>query len=205
MNEYAVMRQLITTQDHQRSRWIVEPLHLLDYCLINDGGVAMVLASIDRAQDRPQPPVYIKGWAQATALRESTYPDPEFWRTPMQAVAREVASRSGVARSDLDGLMIYDNFSPTVLFALEGFGFCAPGEAGPWVQGDRLELGGEFPTNTNGGHLSESYMQGWSLNVEAVRQLRGQLGDRQIPNARHIQYMCASPVVSAVVYGREAA
>jgi acetyl-CoA acetyltransferase len=99
--------------------------------------------------------------------------------------------------------MMYDNFSPTVLFNLEGYGFCPVGESGAWVQDGRLELGGEYPTNTNGGHLSESYMQGWSLNVEAVRQIRGTLGARQVPDAKLVQYLSGGPISTSVVYARE--
>ena len=111
---------------------------------------------------------------------------------------------AGVQRDDLDALMIYDNFSPTVLFSLEGFGFCNQGEGGAWMQDGRLELGGQFPTNTSGGHLSESYMQGWGLNAEAVRQLRGECGARQVEDAKLIQYMCAAPLITSIIYGRDA-
>ncbi len=203
LNPAAVMRTPITVADHQASRYVVEPLHLFDYCLINDGGVAMILTSAERAREAPKRPVYIRGFAQATRLRSSTFPPEDFWHAPMQAVAREVYEMAGVERDDLDALMIYDNFSPTVLFALEGFGFCPVGESGRWVQDGRLELGGEFPTNTSGGHLSESYMQGWALNVEAIRQLRGECGARQVKDARLIQYMCAAPVVTSIIYGRD--
>ena len=110
---------------------------------------------------------------------------------------------AGVVQEEMSGLMIYDNFTPTVLFTLEGFGFCGPGESGPWVQSGHLGLGGLFPTNTNGGHLSESYMQGWSLNAEAVRQIRGQCGLRQIAQPQFIQYMAAAPIVTSIIYGRE--
>jgi acetyl-CoA acetyltransferase len=91
------------------------------------------------------------------------------------------------------------------VFALEGFGYCGKGEGGPFVENGALELGGRIPTNTNGGHLSESYMQGWNLQIEAVRQLRGQLGERQVPDAEIVQYLQAGPVCTSIIYGSEAA
>ena len=103
-------------------------------------------------------------------------------------VASDVYAMAGVGPSDMDALMIYDNFTPTTLFAREGFGYCPVGEIGRWVRG-KLGLGQQFPTNTSGGHLSESYMQGWALNVQAVRQLRGECDARQVTGARHVHYM----------------
>jgi acetyl-CoA acetyltransferase len=203
LNPQAVMRTPIALKDHQSSRFIAEPLHLLDYCLINDGGVALVVTGAERARALRKPSVYILGFGQATELADSSFPPDDFWRQAMRRAQHDLYEMSGVGLGDLDGAMIYDNFSPTVLFTLEGFGFCPVGESGAWVQGGRLELGGELPTNTSGGHLSESYMQGWGLNVEAVRQLRGECGERQIPNARVIQYMAATPVTTAIVYGKE--
>ncbi|HWK68302.1 MAG TPA: thiolase family protein [Rhizobiaceae bacterium] len=204
LNPDAVMQTPITVEDHQTSRFIAEPLHILDYCLINDGGVAIILTAADRARDYAKPPVYIRGIAQATRLKGSSLPPDDFWYEPMQKIAGDIYRMADVKREDLDALMIYDNFSPTVLFSLEGFGFCNPGESGDFVQGGRLELGGQYPSNTDGGHLSNSYMQGWALNVEAVRQLRGEAGKRQVKDARLIQYMCAAPVSSSVIYGSEA-
>jgi acetyl-CoA acetyltransferase len=203
LNPAAVMREPITIEQHQASKFIVDPLRLFDYCLINDGGVCLILTSAERARDRPRPPVYVRGFSQATRLKDSTFPDEEFWYEPLSKAAREVYEMAGVTREDLDALMIYDNFSPTVLFSLEGFGFCGRGESGPFVEGGTLSLGGRLPSNTSGGHMSESYMQGWALNVEAVRQLRGECGLRQVKDARLVQYMCAAPLVTSIIYGRD--
>jgi acetyl-CoA acetyltransferase len=205
LNPAAVMREPFTLADYHASRWICEPLHLLDYCLINDGGVALILTTAERARDMRRPPVYVRGFGQATALKGSTFPPEDFWRAPMRLVADDVYRMAGLGRGDMDALMIYDNFTPTVLFSLEGFGFCDEGEGGPFVAEGNLALGGTFPTNTSGGHLSESYMQGWALNVEAVRQVRGACGARQVPNCAHVQYIAAAPVVTSIIYGRDAA
>jgi acetyl-CoA acetyltransferase len=203
LNPDAVMRKPITIEDHQNSRFIAEPLHLFDYCLINDGSVALIVTSAERARDLPKPPVYVRGFGLATKLANSSLPPDDFWHAPMRQVAEQTYAMAGVRHDDLDGLMIYDNFSPTVLFSLEGFGFCKPGESGAFVEDGRLELGGQFPANTDGGHLSNSYMQGWALNAEAVRQLRGECGARQIKGAKLIQYMCAAPLVSSIIYGSD--
>jgi acetyl-CoA acetyltransferase len=200
----AVMRKLITVDDHQASRFIAEPLHLLDYCLINDGGVAMIITTASRARDLRQTPVAILGVGQASQLDGSSMPPEDYWYAACSRAAADVYRMSGLTQAEIDVLQIYDNFSPTVLFSLEGFGFCPRGESGRWIQGGRIELGGEFPTNTSGGHLSESYMQGWALNVEAVRQLRGACGPRQVANAKHAQYICATPVVTSIIYGSAA-
>jgi len=205
LNPQAVMREPYTLEDYRQSRYIVEPLHLPDYCLINDGGVAMILTSAERAKDLRAKPAYICGFGQALQLSESTFPPDDFWCEPAQAVAADTYGLAGLKPADMDGLMIYDNFTPTVLFSLEGFGFCPVGESGPWVAEGRLALGGEFPSNTSGGHLSESYMQGWALNAEAVRQIRGDCGDRQIAGARHIQYVALAPMVTSIIYGGEPA
>jgi acetyl-CoA acetyltransferase len=202
LNPQAVMRTPFTLEEYRAARYICEPLRLLDYCLINDGGVAMILTTTERARDLKKPPVTLRGFAQASALAGSTFPPEDYWRAPMRAVADDVYAMAGAAPQDMDALMIYDNFTPTVIFSLEGFGFCAPGESGPWVAEGRLGLGNAFPTNTSGGHLSESYMQGWALNVEAVRQVRGECGARQVQGAELVQYMTAAPVITSIIYGR---
>lgn len=203
LNPTAVMRKPITMEDYLASRFICEPLRLLDYCLINDGGVAMILTAGDRAKDMKQRPVYVRGLAQVSRLAQGELPD-DFGYAAMQRASKTVYEMAEVKREDVDALMIYDNFTPIVIFALEGFGFCPKGEGGRFVEGGALELGGRYPTNTNGGHLSESYMQGWNLQVEAVRQLRGGLHDRQVPDAQLVQYLQGGPLSTSIIYGTNA-
>ncbi|QZS59519.1 thiolase family protein [Rhodococcus opacus] len=204
LNPNAVMRKPISLADYLTSRYVVEPMRLLDYCLINDGGVAMILTAGDRAHDHPKPPVHVLGIAQRAQLGNSDFPPEDFWAGAIREVGDRALAQADRIRNDIDALMIYDNFSCNVLFTLEGLGYCGIGEGGTFIQGDRLAVGGPLPTNTSGGHLSESYMQGWGISVEAIRQLRGECGDRQVHGARTIQYACASPVVSSVIYGMDA-
>ncbi|NYT60290.1 thiolase family protein [Alcaligenaceae bacterium] len=203
LNPNAVMHKPLTMDDYLASRFICEPLRLLDYCLINDGGVAMILTAGDRAKDFKQPPVFIRGLAQVSRLAQGELPD-DFGFAAMQRASEIVHEMAEVGRDGVDALMIYDNFTPIVLFALEGFGYCPRGESGPFVADGTLELDGRYPTNTNGGHLSESYMQGWNLQVEAVRQLRGSLGERQVNDAEIVQYLQGGPLSTSIIYGKEA-
>jgi acetyl-CoA acetyltransferase len=203
LNDQAVMRTPLSTDDYLSSRYIVEPLHLLDYCLVTDGGVALIMTAAEAAVDCPHRPVYVLGVAQQGQLVGSDFPPEDFWAQAIGAVSERSLEMAGRELADVDALMVYDNFSPNVLFTLEGLGYCAPGESGDWIQGGRIALGGELPCNTSGGHLSESYLQGWGLTVEAVRQLRGDCGDRQVEGASLVQYACAAPVVSSVLYGTD--
>ena len=203
-NPDAVMKKPITIDDHEDSRPIALPLRLLDYCLINDGAVAMIVTTAERAKDLRKPPVLISGVGAMEAYARASLPnfDLNFWYDEVQAVAREVYGMAGVGPDDVDALMCYDNFSPTVLFALEGLGFCKQGEAGSFVEGGTLQLGNRLPTNTDGGHLSNSYMQGWALNVEAVRQVRGECGERQVPDCEVVQFVAATPCSRSIIYTR---
>lgn len=204
-NPGAVMRTPITVEDHAAARPIVAPLHLLDYCLVNDGGVALILSDAGLAErGSGPPPVFVRGCAQASDFRHASFPPEDYWHGPMGRAGEASFREAGAAPADMSGLMIYDNFTPAVLFALEGFGYCAPGTAWRQIQDGQLRLGGRLPCNTSGGHLSESYMQGWALNVEAVRQLRGQAAGRQIEGAELIHVMTAAPQCSSVIYGIEA-
>ena len=198
----AVMKAPITIDDHEAARPIVDPLRLLDYCLINDGAVCIILTTTERARDLRKKPVLISGVGARDAFRRSAISnfDPEFWHAETREAGEQAYGMAGVRPSDIDALMCYDNFSPTVLFSLEGLGFCPRGEGGRFVEGGTLRLGGKLPTNTDGGHLSNSYMQGWALNVEAVRQLRGECGERQVVDCEVVTYVQATPCTRAIVY-----
>ena len=204
LNPDAVMKKPMTIDDHEEARPIVEPLRLLDYCLINDGAVCVIMTSAERARDLKKPPVLISGVGARDAFSQSSISnfDENFWYAEARDTAAQVYQMAGVGPSDIDGLMCYDNFSPTVLFSLEGFGFCGRGESGAYVEGGTLGLHGALPTNTDGGHLSNSYMQGWALNVEAVRQLRGECGARQIKDCNIIQYVAVTPCTRSIIYSR---
>jgi acetyl-CoA acetyltransferase len=182
-NPAAVMRDPITIEDHQASRLIVDPLHLLDCCLISDGGVALIVTTTERARDTKKGGVPILGMGQGHTLQ--TLERKDWWYLPHQQDCVSRAYRmAGLSPTDIDVAQLYDNFTIAVLFWLEHAGFCRPGESGPFVEGGkRIALDGELPVNTAGGNLSESYMQGWLHVVEGVRQMRGECGDRQVAGA----------------------
>jgi acetyl-CoA acetyltransferase len=200
LNPQAIKREPLTVDDHQTSRYICEPLRLYDYCLINDGGVALIMTTAERARDLKQRPVYLSGIGRQDTYRNASLPNWRLWRETMPKAAEMVFGMAEVDRGDIDGLFIYDSFSINIWLALENFGFCGFGEAGEFTQGGRIELGGELPVNTHGGHLSESYMQGWLHQVEAVRQLRRVCGPRQIPDAQLMQFICRGNIASSIIY-----
>ena len=205
LNPEAVMHgRPMTLEDHATARPICEPLQLLDYCLINDGAVAWIMTSAERAKDMRRPPVLLSGYARQDAFHYGSAPADDFWH-PNLSACRSVYDRAGLGRDDLQGLGIYDNFSPTVMFSLEGLGFCQQGESGAFVRDGTLQLGrGRWPTNTSGGHLSDSYMQGWGIIAECVRQLRHECGERQIPDVQAMQYICATNIAQSAIFRRAA-
>jgi acetyl-CoA acetyltransferase len=204
LNPGAVMKHPVSVEDHEKARRICEPLGLLDYCLINDGAVCLILTTAERARDLKQPPVLISGVGAQDAFADSGINnfDRDFWYDELRSVADQAYGMAGVTHADVDALMTYDNFTPTVVFSLEGLGFCGRGEGGAFVEGGTLKLGNRLPTNTDGGHLSNSYMQGWALNVEAVRQIRGECGERQVPDCEVVQYVAATPCSRSIIYTR---
>jgi acetyl-CoA acetyltransferase len=183
LNPAATMREPMTIEDHQASRLIVEPLHLLDCCIISDGAAAIIVTTPERAADARKPAVHVWGMGQGHTLENLGSKD--WWYLPHQTDSVSRAYRmAGVGPRDISVAQLYDNFTIAVLFWLEHAGFVGVGESGPFVDGgERIDLGGELPVNTAGGNLSESYMQGWLHIVEGVRQIRGEAGERQVANA----------------------
>ncbi|MFZ4235103.1 lipid-transfer protein [Streptomyces murinus] len=170
----------ITLAEHAASRWIAEPLRLLDCCQETDGGQALVVTSLERARDLPRPPAVIAAAAQGAGRGQEQmtgfYRDELTGLPEMGAVARQLWRTSGLAPADIDVAILYDHFTPFVLMQLEEFGFCARGEAADFTAGRRL------PLNTHGGQLGEAYLHGMNGIAEAVRQLRG-TAVNQVPGA----------------------
>ena len=180
----------ITIEDHQASRWIIEPvLRLLDCCQESDGGVALVITSAERARDLPHPPALITAAAQGATfdgeMMTSYYRDDLTGLPEMDVVAKRLWAMSGLTPADIDTAFLYDHFTPFVLMQLEELGFCARGEAKDFATVERLSLGGELPINTSGGLLGEAYIHGMNGITEAVRQIRG-TSYNQVDQVEHV-------------------
>jgi acetyl-CoA acetyltransferase len=179
----------ITLEDHQRSRFIVEPLRLLDCCQESDGAVAVVVTSLERARDLRQKPAVIVAAAQGASREQQMmtgYYAPEISGLPeMGLVARQLWAQSGLSPADIQTAVIYDHFTPFVLVQLEEFGFCGRGEAKDFLRDGQIELGGRLPVNTHGGQLGEAYIHGMNGIAEAVRQLRGSAVN-QVKDVAHV-------------------
>ncbi|WP_406401029.1 lipid-transfer protein [Streptomyces sp. NBC_00879] len=191
----------ITLADHAASRWIVEPLRLLDCCQETDGGQAIVVTSAERARDLRQPPAVIVAAAQGAGRAQeqmTSFSRDDLTGLPeMGVVARQLWATSGLAPGDIDVGIIYDHFTPFVLMQLEEFGFCKPGEAAEFVAADAL------PLNTHGGQLGEAYLHGMNGIAEAVRQLRG-TSVNQIPGAARVLVTAGTGVpTSGLVLGAD--
>jgi len=180
LNPAAKYHDPITVADVLASRVISSPLHLLDCCMISDGGGALVVTSAERARDLRKKPAYILG-AGETA-RHAARGQRDFLEIAANQSGRLAFERAGVSHADIDMAMIYDSFTITVLATLENLGFCKRGEGGAFVTGGRLRYDGALPTNTDGGGLSSNHpgMRGIFLVIEAVKQLRGECGPRQV-------------------------
>jgi acetyl-CoA acetyltransferase len=184
LNPHAKMRNPITVDDVLESRMISEPLHLLDCCIISDGGGAVVVTSLERARDLAKPPVVLLGCGEAVCHQEVGAPD--LLTLAAKQSSHNAFEMAQVSHDDIDFCTIYDSFTITVLATIENLGFCKPGEGGGFVSGGRIALGGALPVNPDGGGLSNNHpgMRGIFLVIEAARQLRGECGERQVPDAK---------------------
>jgi len=199
--------QPITLEDHQRSRFIVEPLRLLDCCQESDGAVAVVVTSLERARDLRQKPVVIEAAAQGASSEQQMmtgyYADEIAGLPEMGLVARQLWAQSGLTPADVQTAVIYDHFTPFVLTQLEEFGFCARGEAKDFLRDGHIELGGRLPINTHGGQLGEAYIHGMNGIAEAARQVRGSAVN-QVKGARHVVVTAGTGVpTSGLILGAD--
>jgi acetyl-CoA acetyltransferase len=197
----------LTLEEHANARMIAYPLRLFDYCQESDGACAMIVTSPDRAKHLKQKPVYIMAAEQGTGswmemmtsyqrkdiadLEEYTRLAPHLWK------------EAGIGPKDIDCAQIYDAFTPLVIMQLESFGFCKPGEGGPFVRNGALQIGGRLPTNTSGGCLSEAYIHGMNQVVEGVRQLRG-TSPVQVPKCQHVLVTSGSGIPTSALVLRSA-
>ncbi|MFL6089953.1 MAG: lipid-transfer protein [Aeromicrobium sp.] len=166
----------ITLEEHQASRMIVDPLHLLDCCQESDGAVALVITSAERARDLPQQPAVIAAAAQGSGSDQfvmTSYYRDDIGIPEIGVVGRELWRQSGLSPADMPMAILYDHFTPYVLMQLEELGFCGRGEAPDFIRDGAIELGGRLPINTHGGQLGEAYIHGMNGIAEAVRQVRG--------------------------------
>ncbi|GAA1966154.1 lipid-transfer protein [Amycolatopsis minnesotensis] len=179
----------ITLAEHQASRWVAEPLHLLDCCQESDGGVALVVTSLERARDLPNPPAVVAAAAQGSGTDQyvmtSYYRDDLAALPEMGVVARQLWAGAGIGPSDVDVAVLYDHFTPYVLIQLEELGFCGRGEAKDFIAGGTLELDGALPLNPHGGQLGEAYIHGMNGIAEGVRQVRGTAAN-QVDGVEHV-------------------
>ena len=184
LNPEAFMRGPLTVADVLASRMVSSPLTVRDCCLVTDGGAAVVMTRADRARHLPKKPVYLLGAAAATT-HMNIVAMADLTRTAAIDSGRRAFAMAGVSPRDIDVVELYDAFTINTILFLEDLGFCAKGEGGPFVAGGAIAPGGALPVNTNGGGLSCVHpgMYGMFTLVEAVRQLRGEGGQRQVAGA----------------------
>ena len=197
----------ITLEEHQQSRWIVEPLRLLDCCQESDGAAALVMVSAKRAKELHREPVLVKGAAQGA--RDDPQMMTNYYRASitglpeMALVASTLYEMAGITPQDIQVAVLYDHFTPFVLVQLEEFGFCGRGEAMHFVREGRHARGGSLPVNTHGGQLGEAYIHGMNGVLEGVRQVRGESAN-QVEQVEHVLVTAGTGVpTSGIILGRE--
>ncbi|MCS5619322.1 MAG: lipid-transfer protein [Myxococcota bacterium] len=198
----------ITLEEHQQSRYIVKPLHLLDCCQESDGGQAFIVTTLERAKDLAQPPAVIASAAMGSGedqqMMKSYYRESITGIPEMGIVARQLWEDTGMSARDIQTAVIYDHFTPLVLPQLEEFGFCKRGEAKDFVKDGNIEHGGKLPVNTNGGQLGEAYIHGLNGIAEGVRQVRGSAVN-QVDDAQNVLVTAGTAVpTSALILSRDA-
>ncbi|MDB5430229.1 MAG: hypothetical protein JWP35_1345 [Caulobacter sp.] len=188
LNERAMQRTPMSYDDYMNSRPIVDPFRMLDICLESDGACAVLITGADRAKDLKHKPVYIMGGAYGGGPNQGDdlfdtirYPDQA--HNALAYLKDDLWKSAGIGPGDVDVAQIYDCFTYSVLMALEGLGFAKEGEGGGFIMDGRIKRDGALPLNTAGGLLSEAYIHGFNHVIEAVEQLRGHAGARQIKDA----------------------
>lgn len=201
-NPYAMMRNRpLDMPTYLAARVIGYPLHLYDCCLETDGALACVVTSVERARDLKQKPVLVHSVAQASGpnpVHLANYNNTPAMETTSVACAKLLWERSQLKQADMACAQIYDAFTPLVVLGLEDYGFCKRGEGGPFTEGGRIEIGGDLPVLTSGGGLSEAYVHGFNLIIEAARQIRGE-SYNQVPNCKATLVTGASGVATSAV------
>jgi acetyl-CoA acetyltransferase len=170
----------ITIDDHQNSQLVAEPYRLLDISLVSDGGVAFILTTADRARNGPKPPVYLLGQGFGEVSSELWWEKKNFTHMAVPRAKQQAFGQAALELADIDCVQFYDCFTAEVLFQLEDYGFCPKGEGGAFVESGAIGPGGNIPVNTSGGLLSCYHLGDLTGMAEAIRQVRGEAGERQI-------------------------
>ncbi|MCB0997157.1 MAG: thiolase family protein [Acidimicrobiales bacterium] len=173
----------ITLEDHQRSRMVVDPFRLLDCCRDTDGGVCVIVTSLERARDLQDRPVRVLGVGTGHNMANWWTGDVFDLHDDIAPAKATAFGQAGISVDDIDVAALYDPFTISVIMQLEAYGFCGPGEGGPFVASGATRLGGAIPTNTGGGQLSGFYATGFTAVVEGLWQMRGEAGATQVPGA----------------------
>lgn len=207
LNPGALMQAPMTMHDYLAARLVIEPLRLFDFAVVNDGAVCVIVSTAERATDCRKKPVYIAGMEGLHAGRNEFVFGRPGLGVAQQSVERpakreHLARRmAGIGVDDVDLFYCLDSFSPIVIFTLEEHGFCKPGEGAAWFAEGHGTLRGSLPVNTHGGHLSEGMLGSWSHHVEAVRQLRHECAERQVPDVKVAQFALGQGV--SMIYANE--